>query len=42
MFAASTVEKINQGPSCRPATKKALVVRTRRPIHNPSAIWATE
>jgi hypothetical protein len=42
MFAASIVEKIRPGPSCRPATKKSFVPDTRRPIHKPSPTSSTE
>ena len=42
MLAASMVEKMSPGPSRRPATKKSDAPRTRRPIHRPNAISATE
>ena len=34
MLAASIVEKIRPGTERRPATKKSLLVVTRRPIHS--------
>ena len=40
--AAIIVEKSIAGPSRRPATKKSLVLRTRRPIATPTAIWARQ
>src|SRR5712691_10557130 len=42
MFAASIVEKIRPGPSCRPATKKSDAPRTRRPIQRPNPMRRAE
>jgi hypothetical protein len=42
MLAASIVEKSIGGPRRRPATKKSLVLRTRRPIARPTAICARQ
>src|SRR5438445_11494488 len=42
IFAASIVEKIRPGPSWRPATKKSLAPRTRRPTTTPTVISAAE
>jgi hypothetical protein len=42
MLAASIVEKIRPGPRLLPATKNALLVRTRREVHTPKATMATQ
>ena len=42
IFPASIVAKMSPGPSRRPATKKSDAPRTRRPIHRPIAISASE
>src|SRR5262245_2607859 len=42
MLAARHVAKISPGPRRRPATKKSPDPRTRRLIHRPSAICASE
>ena len=41
MLAASTVEKSSVADSVRPATKKSLLPRTRRPTHTPKAVRPT-
>src|SRR5262245_33632929 len=42
IFAASIVENMRPGPKRRLATKKSDELRTRRPIHSPSAIRDSE
>src|SRR4029453_175449 len=42
MFAASIDARTRPGPSLRPATKNALLVRTNRAVHRPRPTTAQE